>query len=475
LAGGWGFGAGFFASGLYWISNALLVDAERFGWLIPFALAGLGLGLGLFHGLLTTGVWLSKTRNSGRVLVFAAGWVLLEMLRGWILTGFPWNLMGTVWAQSPPLMQGASLIGTYGLSLVVVLVFSTPTLLGWSAQRVQGRRASVVIVLCALGVVLGLWGAGKARVPAEAAPMVDGVRLRLVQPNIAQADKWRADRRMANLTSYLTLSLAPSDTPVTHVIWGETAVPYALDGVHDGELRAALGEALAETDPAVPLPLLIAGAVRRTPDGHQPFQVWNSLLALDATGQVHGWYDKAHLVPFGEYVPFRDVLPLQKITAGAVDFTAGPGRVTMTLPGLPPLSPLICYEVIFPGAVTASAVDAQRPAWLLNLTNDGWYGLSAGPHQHYATARLRTVEEGLPLVRVANTGVSAIVDPWGREVVRLDLGAEGFVDGPLPQATAPTLYSIVGNKAPLAAAVLLLLIGLLQGRRFARREDATLP
>jgi apolipoprotein N-acyltransferase len=471
FAVGWGFGTGFFASGLYWISNALLVDAERFGWLIPFALGGLGLGLGLFHGLLTTGVWLSKTRNCGRVLVFAGGWVLLEMLRGWVFTGFPWNLMGTVWADSPAMMQGASLVGAYGLSLLVMVVFSSPALLGWSGQRGQGRRASGVVVACALASVVLVWGAGKARLPAQQAPMVDGVRLRLVQPDIAQQDKWRSDRRQANLAAYLTLSLAPSDQPITHVIWGETAVPYALDGVHDGDLRAALGESLAEADSAAELPLLISGVVRRTPEGQEPFQVWNSLVALDLQGTVHGWYDKAHLVPFGEYIPLRGLLPIEKITAGSVDFTPGPGRVTMTLPGLPPVSPLICYEVIFPGQVTVPADGNQRPQWLLNLTNDGWYGLSAGPHQHYATARLRAVEQGIPLVRVANTGVSAIVDPWGREVAHLDLGAEGFVDGPLPRAIAPTLYAVVGNSAPLGLALMVLVIGLLQGRRAARRAE----
>lgn len=457
FAVGWGFGSGFFACGLYWISNALLIDAARFGWLVPIALGGMGLGLGLFHGLLTLIVWRSRSRALARLLVFSGGWVLLEMLRGWIFTGFPWNLIGSVWANWPTMMQGASVVGTYGLSLITVLIFSTPALLGWEVR--QWRAASTVSSALTALVLLGL--AGQARIPATPAPTAEGVRLRLVQPNIAQADKWRPERRMANLNAYLRLSLAAAEQPVTHIIWGETALPYSLDGINDSELRAALAESLADTDPQAPLPLLLTGAVRRTPQDKEPFQVWNSLVALDRQGQVQGWYDKAHLVPFGEYVPLRDLLPLPKITAGSVDFTPGPSRVTMAFAGLPPFSPLICYEVIFPGQVTLPPGQGPRPDWLLNITNDGWYGLSAGPHQHYATARLRAVEEGLPLVRVANTGISAIVDPWGREVVRLDLGAEGFVDGPLPQASALPPYGRWGNPIPLTLALLTLGAGLL--------------
>jgi apolipoprotein N-acyltransferase len=472
FAVGWGFGSGFFACGLYWISNALLIDAARFGWLIPIALGGLGLGLGLFHGLLTWLVWRSKAERSARLLVFAGLWVLLEMLRGWFLTGFPWNLMGSVWAAWPSMMQGASVIGTYGLSLLTVLLFSTPALMGWAGHKGQGRRRSAAQVAAAVGTLLLLAIVGKAMIPSAPAPTAEGVRLRLVQPNIPQAEKWQPERRMANLNAYLRLSLAPSDQPVTHVIWGETAVPYSLDGTNDSELRAALAEGLADADPQASLPLLLTGAVRRTPQGQEPFQVWNSLVALDQKGQIQGWYDKSHLVPFGEYVPLRTVLPLPKITAGSVDFTAGPGRVTMALPGLPPFSPLICYEIIFPGAVALPPAENQRPSWLLNITNDGWYGLSAGPHQHYATARLRAVEEGLPLVRVANTGISAIVDPWGREVVRLDLGAEGFVDGPLPLPIAPPLYAILGNPIPLTLALLTLVAGILLRRRKSVEDGA---
>lgn len=322
FAVGWAFGAGFFGAGLYWVSNALLVDAAQFGWLVPFAILGFGLGLGLFHGLLTLAVFLSKTKGLGRVLTFAALWVLLEMLRGVVFTGFPWNPMATVWALWPTMMQPAAWVGTYGLSLLTMVVMSLPALIAW-----QGRSGLVIsgvglAVLVALGVVAG------ERIPASEAPTVDGVRLRLVQPNIPQEEKWRGDLRQANLRENIALSLAGAeDQPVTHVIWSETALPYALDGKDDNELRTALAEALHDETGAAARsngakgPVLITGVVRRTPADIEPFQVWNSMVALDAAGTVIAQFDKAHLVPFGEYMPLQGLLPLKKITAGMVDFT----------------------------------------------------------------------------------------------------------------------------------------------------------
>lgn len=462
---GWAFGTGFFAAGLYWVSNALLVDAAQFGWLVPFAITGLGVGLGLFHGLLLLLVHLSGTRGLGRVVTFAALWTLLEIVRGYAFTGFPWNLAASIWAEWPTMLQSLAWIGSYGLSLITVLAFSLPALISWQGRRGVVASVAGLLVLVLLGII------GSQRLPEQAAPVVDGVTLRLVQPNIPQSEKWRNDLRQANLRDHLALSLAEGDKPVTHVIWSETALPYALDGKDDAELRTALADALRDDDSASPRadgrkgPILITGTVRKTPAGVEPFQVWNSMVALDDTGTVVAQFDKAHLVPFGEYMPLKSILPLKKITAGLVDFTPGPGPATEAMPGTPPVSPLICYEAIFPGAVTAGSDNATRPGWLLNLTNDGWYGLSAGPYQHYASTRMRAVEEGLPLVRVANTGISAIVDPWGREVARLDLEAKGFVDGPLPQALPATLFAHWGNVLPLLLAVMTLIAGVFSGRR----------
>lgn len=270
--------------------------------------------------------------------------------------------------------------------------------------------------------------------------MVPGVRLRLVQANIDQRLKWQESERVNTLRKYLALSSQPGAGPITHVVWPETALPYFLS------TEPELLRVLAQVVP--PGGLLLTGAVRADPPGTVPVQVWNSVHAIDDRGQVVATHDKFHLVPFGEYVPLRGILPIDKITPGASDFSAGPGPGTLVLPGLPPVSPLVCYEAIFPGAVTART--GQRPQWLLNVTNDAWFGQSAGPHQHFASARLRAVEEGVPMVRVANTGISAVIDPYGRVLASLALGREGVLDAALPEALPPTPFARFGNGILLA-------------------------
>jgi len=229
----------------------------------------------------------------------------------------------------------------------------------------------------------------------------------------------------------MRLTLGPGFEKITHVVWPETAVPYLLDG--DEALRRLLARAVP------PGGALITGAPRGNAG-----RIWNSILALDARGDILAIYDKHHLVPFGEYVPFRSVLPLDKLTAGNIDFTAGPGLVQFTVAGLPPASALICYEVIFPGQVVPT--DGLRPTWLLNLTNDAWFGTSLGPFQHFASARMRAVEEGLPLVRAANTGITSVLDGYGRILGQLGLNDVGVVDADLPEpVTDITLYAKYGN------------------------------
>jgi apolipoprotein N-acyltransferase len=246
----------------------------------------------------------------------------------------------------------------------------------------------------------------------------------------------------------------PGDPPPTHVIWAEAAAPFFL-----GETPEALA-LLAEATPKDGL--TIVGTLRRSPPG-EPHQVWNSLLAVNGSGRVAATYDKAHLVPFGEYVPFRNVIGLSSVAAGTADFSRGPGIGTLSLPGLPPVSALICYEVIFPAEV---ADRDRRPDWLLNLTNDGWYGHSPGPYQHLAAARLRAVEEGLPLVRVANTGISAIADAYGRVTDQLPLGAQGLIDGPLPVALkSETVYGRLGNGVVFVMVAVVAAAGFALGRR----------
>jgi apolipoprotein N-acyltransferase len=436
FAAGWWFGFGHFAAGLYWIAHALLTDAAQFGWMVPFAVGGLAAVVAVFPGVAALLVGASGTRGAGRVLVLGAAWTALEWLRGWIFTGFPWNLVGTVWVVSEPMMQSAAVFGVYGISLLSVTVAAMPAVLADGA--VVERRALGAVAAAA--AVLGLaWAGGAARLALAPGGEVAGVRLRLVQPAIDQKLKWRPKLRRAHVERQLDMSGAPP-SPVqapqpTHVIWAETAVPFDL--ANEPRLLEALGAAVPAGG------LLIAGAPRVTRREGAAARIWNSLHAVGERGEIVATYDKFHLVPFGEYVPFRGLLNISRLVPGRMDFSPGPGPVTLRLPGLPPFSPLICYEAIFPGSV----LDREdRPAWLLNVTNDAWFGMSSGPYQHFAAARFRAVEEGLPLVRVANTGISAVVDAHGRTVARLGLGVTGVLDSPLPTALEGiTPYGLLGD------------------------------
>ncbi len=444
---GWWFGFGFFGVGLYWISFALLVDIASFWWLMPVALCGLPAALALFIGIVSYTIWWSGLTALPRVIAFALAWTAAEWLRGHLFTGFPWLLAGYGWVPWTPVLQTAAVTGVYGLSLLTMLVAGLPALLGCPATP---RRHALGWLGGGLGLFVMLALAGLARLDSSDTGMVEGVRLRLVQANVAQSLKY--DRRVieGNFNHHLQLSLTPSATQPTTVIWPETAITFFLS--QDERHRYALAGAVP------PGGLILTGAPRATMGERNVVQFWNSMEALDYTGAIVGSYDKAHLVPFGEYFPWRHWLPAWVVTiaAGPSDFSPGPGPRTLRLPGLPPVSPLICYEAIFPGAVTDSA---DRPQWLLNLTNDAWYGQSVGPHQHFAISQTRAVEEGLPLVRVANTGISGVVDAYGRITARLGLGQTGFLDAELPRALpAATVYGRWGDAVLLG---LVLLSGLL--------------
>jgi len=428
-AAGWWFGLGHFAAGLYWVANALLMFPDRFGWLVPFAVLGLAAVLALFPAVAAAITRATRTSGVGGVLVFAGAWLASEWLRAYAFTGFPWNLVGSAWAFSAPMIQFASVVGTYGLGLVTIIAVTMPAV--WADGGGRRRFGAVTI---AIGMLAAVWAGGAWRLSGADPGVADGVRLRLVQPAIDQRLKWKRELRREHILRQTTMAATPTDQPPTHVIWAETAAPTVLAG--EPALRRLIGSATPANG------VSIVGTLRRTPPG-EDLQVWNSLVAINTDGTLVGGYDKAHLVPFGEYVPFRSILGFAKVTAGRTDFSPGPGVTTLRFPGLPPASPLICYEVIFP----AQVVDRRdRPAWLLNLTNDAWYGISAGPYQHLAAARMRAVEEGLPLVRVANTGISAIIDAYGRTVASLGLGKSGIVDGPLPKKLpSVTPYGRLGD------------------------------
>ncbi|MBY0337748.1 MAG: apolipoprotein N-acyltransferase [Acetobacteraceae bacterium] len=439
---GFCFGFGHHLAGLYWVTHALFTDIGRWFWLVPVAAPGLALPLALFSVIPAVAAWRAAP-GLPRALAFAGAWVLAELARGVLFTGFPWNLLGTAWAFAAWPIQAASLFGTHFLSFVTVLAACLPSLRDW---RAVGAAAALVALL------LGYGGWRMAGGP----PPPEAVRIVVVQGNIAQDLKWDEDQRLPIFQRYVALTQlgaqaaaqAHPEAPVV-AVWPETASPYLLTQDPDAIRLAA--SALP------PRGLLLAGTVRAqwTSEGRVS-ALYNSLAAVTALGEFAGVYDKHHLVPFGEYMPLGGLLPIRMVTGG-VDFSAGPGPRTVALPGVPPVSPLICYEVIFPGAVVASE---NRPAWLLNVTNDAWFGVSAGPFQHLAAARLRAVEEGLPLVRAAQTGISAIFDSQGRVVARMGLMATGTLGEWLPGAGPPTLFSRLGLIPILGLSGLSLAFGL---------------
>jgi apolipoprotein N-acyltransferase len=436
---GWCFGLGHFLVGLYWITIAFFTDAERFGLLAVPAVVLLCAGMALYPALAAGFTALRRWRSpTAAALALALAWTAAELLRGHLFGGFPWNLIGYAFAGSDAMMQFAAVAGVWGLSLLAVLIGALP-----AALLEPGGRTRWWPVAAAGLLLLLLWSGGALRLADAGTPPAPGPLLRLVQGNVSQHHKWQPELRAQWFRRYLELT-AEAEDGVRAVIWPESAAPYPLD--QEPEARRLIGQVVP------PGGLLLTGG-ERFDFASDPPRAWNSLFVLDPSGTIVARYDKRDLVPFGEFLPLRGVLGrlgLKKLTGGSIDFQSGPGRRTIALPGLPPFSPLICYEAIFPGAVVDRSA---RPAWLLNITNDAWFGRSSGPYQHLAMARLRAVEEGLPLVRSANTGISAVVDPWGRVTARLDLGVTGVLDAPLPASlAAPPPFARFGLGVVVALA-----------------------
>lgn len=427
---GWAFGFGFFLAGLYWIGISFFVDAERFGWFAVPAVVGLSAFLALFTGAAAAAASLLESHGLGRVFALALAWTGAEWLRGHVLTGFPWNLIGYVWTFSDAMIQPAAVFGAYGLSFLTVVLAALPALAGYRlAERSTWFYPGITVV-----AIAGLWLLGTARL-VLADPSPASGQLRVVQASVEQTAKWRPDERQRILDRYIELSQRGGLTGIDLVIWPETALPFAV--ASDAPLPVPL---LAAVPPGGHL---VTGAIRTAGSGAASPQYWNSLIAIDESGTIVASYDKVHLVPLGEYMPFRALLPFKKLTEGSVDFSSGSGPRLVQLPGLPAFSPLICYEAIFPGDVTEGS---GRPVWLLNVSNDAWFGRSTGPYQHFAMARLRAVEEGVPLIRAANTGISGVIDAYGRVTARLDLNQAGVIDSSLPAALdRPTPFARVGN------------------------------
>lgn len=456
FATGWWFAFGYLTTGLYWISNALLVFSADLWWMVPFALVGLPAMLAIYYGLALLAVHcLTGTdgdKRLARVLAIAAAFSAADMLRGVLFTGFPWNTFGALWSGVESLSQGVSVIGIYGVGVLVLIAGALPALI--LSPRLARSACLAAIAIPLLSLAGGM--ARLASAPDLAQQQADITRpgLRMVQANIPQREKWSRSLKTRNFERNLNGSQQDRPDWITAVIWPETAAAFPIERAEEEAYRLS-----AAAYAAPPGGYLLTGTIRWFPEQGR---VHNGMVALNPQGTVLAHYDKAHLVPFGEYVPFSRYLPIDKITAGATDFTPGPGPQTLFLPGLPPVSVLICYEVIFPGAVTDPD---DRPGWLLNITNDAWYGRTAGPYQHYQHARMRAIEEGLPLVRPANTGISIAFDGYGRELGRIALEQEGHLDFRLPEGLAPTVFSRLGNAAAVLMTALLLIGAIVTIRR----------
>lgn len=450
--GGWAFGAGYFIFGLYWVSAALFVDIAAWGWVMPFSLVVGPALLGLFYGFIPLIAHRWRGRPAAHALLFAASWALVEYARGHMLTGFPWNFAGQAWEYALPVLQTTSLAGIYGLTLLTVF---------WAAAPVFYRHGARRLFLAAALSFLLLLCFGALRLAQNPTAQNGDVQLRIVQANIPQTLKWDPDEDWRNLERHLELSASPAyedNPPPRFVVWPESASRH--DFGHFPEIGGFVGMRLPRGS------IGVIGNIRVTADRNEiPSAYHNSLTALGRRGEVLATYDKHHLVPFGEYLPFRQYItfePLALALSGIGDFTPGDGPKTLRAADMPPFSPLICYEAIFPRAV---ADRKDRPAWLVNVTNDGWYGMSAGPYQHMAISRIRAIEEGLPLVRAANTGISAVIDPAGRTVARLGLGETGRLDSILPAPLPPTLYALWGDSVFFALWLVFTLGGLLAYRK----------
>ena len=428
---GWLFGFGYFVAGLWWLGNALLVDAEGFAWALPLAIFGLPACLAIFWGLAT---WLAGCLWSdgfGRLAALAVGFGLAEWLRGFLFTGFPWNTIGYGVMPIPLMMQSAGPIGIFGVSTLAVFVLSAPALLGTRRGLAGGLTLAAVLAAVHLGY-------GAYRLSAAPAPTADAqgeqpLTVRIVQPVIDQARKMDNSDRVSVFEEHLALSALPPKDGARRpdvIIWPETSVPFILTQNRDGLTR--IGDMLSDGQ------ILIAGVVRAEDAvPGQPPRYYNSIYAIDSQGQIIGAVDKVHLTPFGEYLPFEDLLNswgIGNVVEMPGGFTAGTRHALMTLPSGRSFYPLICYEAIFPDEIEPLVAGA---AALLNVTNDGWFGDTPGPYQHFQQARLRAVENGIPLIRSANNGISGVVDAFGRVEQGLALNQKGVIDATLGGSPVP--------------------------------------
>lgn len=445
---GWWFGFGYFVSGLWWIGTALLVDAQQFAWAIPLAVLGLPAFLAIFYGLAAVIARLLWSDGIGRIFAIALGFGFTEWLRTFAFTGFPWNALGYAAMPTPMMMQSVEVIGLVGMSALAALVFSAPALL--SGGRLAKSGIALAVFLIAAHIGFGAWTLSNA-------PALDADRttlaIRIVQPSISQSLKWDNNERRAIFDKFIAMTQqAPAEGKAKPdvVIWPETAVPYILSSTP--EALAQIGEVIGDDQ------VLLAGAVREELVPRRDPRYYNSILTINGQGRITDYTDKVHLVPFGEYLPFEGILRslgLQEVVEMPGGFTAAKARHAINVMEGQTFLPLICYEAIFPDELSYTG---RKVTAIVNVTNDAWYGDTPGPYQHFRQAQIRSVEQGLPLVRAANNGISAVVDAYGRIIEELPLDAVSVIDAYLPEERVPFWGTAPGGKQTLSLLLTLLVI-----------------
>jgi apolipoprotein N-acyltransferase len=446
FATGWWFGFGYFLAGLWWIGGAVLVEADSFGWALPLAVMGIPALLAFFYGFACVVARLAWSNGIGRIFALAFGFGLAEWLRMFLFTGFPWNAIGYAVMPVPLLMQSVSVVGLIGMNALAVLVFAMPALLAGRRHLKAGLALAVLLVAAHVG--FGYW---RLSTPLKE----DGrsVAVRIVQPNIDLSEKWDAGVRDRIFRTMLDLSGQPPENGGAKpelILWPETSVPFYFTERPDA--LVALGDLLDRGQ------MLIAGAMRGEAgiSGKGEERYYNSVVAINDAGEIVDAVDKVHLVPFGEYIPFADLLGrfgLEQLVAGPMNLAPGNERHAISLPGGARTLPFICYEIIFPDLV---AVDVASTDIIVNVTNDAWFGDTPGPYQHFRQAQIRAVETGLPLVRAANTGISGVVDQRGRIVDALSVNSRGTIDATVPVGGRDTTV-FGGNR--LNGLVILFFVG----------------
>lgn len=443
---GWLAGTAYFAGSMFWIVEPFFVEAEVYGWLAPFAIFLLSVGLALFWAV-GFGV-AARAKGAARLILLVIALTLSEFARAHVFTGFPWGLLAYVWSETP-VFYLLAWTGPHGLGMITAALGVLPMIVSR-----RWLRGGVMV----LGIA-AVWLMGQQIAPIGDTPLRD-VTLRIVQPNAPQHLKWHPDHMARFFQHGLALSRGDG-TRVDAVLWPETSLPFRWGSNERGLelLRKVVGNAQ------------FIGGMQRIEDG----RMYNSMVHMDANGADVAIYDKSHLVPFGEYIPFAKLAAQFGIFGFAdvkrMGFAAGTGPRIITADGLPAYLPLICYEAIFPGL---AQVKGQRPEWLLHLTNDAWYGEFSGPYQHLVQARVRAIEQGLPVARAANTGVSGMIDPYGRVTASIPLNTDGFLDAKLPEPLPPTFYSRWGELPWWYGALFLIGVVIMIGHRQSVRDGRAL-